>query len=543
MTAVTGAPRLIRLALRRDRILLPVWIVTVCGLAAGIVASVSGLYADGAERHTAAAFTAANPVSRVFDGPASGTDIGAMTAVEGYGMLSILVALMSAQAVVRHTRLDEETGRAELLGSAVVGRHARLSAALVAAAAADLVVGTAVAAVLAANGLDVTGALATGGALAGVGMVFAGVAAVTSQIFATARGANGAAGAVLGVAVLLRAIGDARGTVAPSGVELISAWPSWLSPIGWGQQVRPFHQDNVEVFGLFAALAVVLVAVSFVLTDHRDVGAGMIPVRGGPPVAPAALRTPVGLAWRLQRGILAGWAIGLVIVGAAFGAVGDSAREVMGISEQLEAALRSMAPDGDLVELFFTFTIGFLGIAAACYTVQALLRMRAEEVSGRLEAVLATATGRRRWLAGHAVIVALGTVGLLAVTGASGAVAYGAMTGRWSAGGDGLLVPALAQAPAALALGGMVVALFAMVPRWAPALSWAALGTSLVMGQLGALLELPQALLNISPFTHVPAMPAQPFETLPVAVLVAVAATAATAGVATFRRRDLAVRA
>jgi ABC-2 type transport system permease protein len=186
--------------------------------------------------------------------------------------------------------------------------------------------------------------------------------------------------------------------------------------------------------------------------------------------------------------------------------------------------------------------MGFVGIAAAGYTVQALLRMHAEEASGRLEPVLATATGRRRWLASHLLVVLAGTVGLLASAGAAAALAFAAVTGRWDAAG-GLMGGALAQVPAALALGGLVVAAFALVPRRAPALAWTALAVSLVMGQLGALLQLPQPALNLSPFTHVPAVPAQPLEVLPVAVLLAVAVAATLAGAVAFRRRDLALEA
>ena len=43
----------------------------------------------------------------------------------GYVTLAILAAVMSALTVVRHTRQNEETGRAELLGAGVVGRSPR----------------------------------------------------------------------------------------------------------------------------------------------------------------------------------------------------------------------------------------------------------------------------------------------------------------------------------------------------------------------------------------------------------------------------------
>ena len=124
MTAWTGTPRLVRLALRRDRVRLPVWIVAICGLIAAVIAAETSIYQDAAQRAAGAAFSADNIMSRFADGPASGTSLGAMSIVESYLVLAIFVALMSAQAVVRHTRLDEETGRAELIESSVVGRHA-----------------------------------------------------------------------------------------------------------------------------------------------------------------------------------------------------------------------------------------------------------------------------------------------------------------------------------------------------------------------------------------------------------------------------------
>lgn len=202
-----------------------------------------------------------------------------------------------------------------------------------------------------------------------------------------------------------------------------------------------------------------------------------------------------------------------------------------------------MAPEGGLVDLYFAVVAGFPGIAAAGYTVQALLRMRAEEATGRLEPVLATALGRTRWLASHVVIAVGGTTAVLAATGLAGGLVYGASTGRWATGLGGLLAGALVQTPAALALGGFVVAAFGLVPRWAVGLAWAALAVSLVMGQLGQLLGLPQPVLNLSPFSHVPQVPAGSVTVLPLAVLLGVAVALGAVGVTTFRRRDLAIAA
>jgi ABC-2 type transport system permease protein len=542
MSVFTGTGRLLRLALRRDRILLPVWVVVLVGLLAGIASTLTALYASEAERVAAAAFTAATAAARIFDGPASGTSIGAMTMVEAYGVLAILTALMSAQAVVRHTRQDEETGRAELLGAAVVGHYARLTAALSVAFLANLALAAGMTLVLVGYGLPASGSIVSGAAFGAVGVTFAAIAAVTAQVAQSQRAANGLAGAILGVAFLLRAIGDVLGEVAPSGVELISAWPSWLSPIGWGQQVRPFHQDNLDVFVLFGLLTLVLIGIAFVLTEHRDVGSGMLPQRPGPAEAGVGLRSPLGLAWRLQRGVLLAWAVGITVMAVAFGSVGDSVDEILTSNEQLQQAMGALSADGALRDLFFVFMMGFVGLAATGFTVQALLRARAEEVDGRLEPLLATPVSRHRWLAGHVGIAVAGTVTLFCLAGLGAGLSYGVATGGdFGTGLRGMGGAALAQAPAALALGGFVVAAFALLPRWAIVLGWGALAASLVMGQLGAMLDLPQAVLNISPFTHVPLVPAEPFTLLPVVLLLGAATLLGGLAFAVFRRRDLSI--
>ena len=537
-----GTRRLIRLAARRDRIVLPVWIASIVGIAWMVIGTYEATVGVEAERISTATFAAGNPMARMFDGPAAGYDLGAMVMVECYQVLATRAALMSAQAVVRHTRQDEETGRAELIGSAVVGRHARLTAALVVALAANVVLGGALAGVLAGAGFTGVRALVAGVSVAGMGWAFAGVAAIGAQVFSTARGANAVAGIGLGVAFLVRAVGDLLGDVAPNGVAVISAWPSWLSPIGWGQQMRPFYQDRWWIAGLFVALTVVLVAVAVELERRRDVGPGMVPARSGPAYAAPGLRTAAGLAWRLQRGVFLTWLIGLVVMGAALGPMGESASDLIGENQQMLALLERLSPGADVVDLYFAFSMAIFGVAAAGYTVQALLRMRAEEVTGRLEPVLATATGRRQWLAGHVLIATAGTTVILALTGVASGLTYGAAAGDWSAMSDPLS-GALVQLPAALALGGFVVALFGLLPHLSGPLAWASLALALVVGQLGSLLDLPQWALDISPFTHVPLVPADPFTVTPIIWLTVTALALGALGFAAFRRRDLAIGA
>lgn len=541
MNGFTGTPRLTRLAVRRDRVKLLVWLVAVPGVGAAVMQSVVSIYATEQDRLLYATSSAASVVARAFNGPASGPSLGAVVNAEAYTSLAVLAALLSTFAVVRHTRQNEETGRAELLGSAVVGRYAPLTAALLSTVAANLLSGLLLAAVLVGGDLPVAGSVALAAAIAGIGIAFAAVAALAAQVSGTARGANGLAAAAVGLAFLLRAAGDAWGEVSVDGLRVTSAWPSWLSPFGWANQVRPYDADRWWVLGVTAAFTVAAVGLAFLLTTRRDLGSGLLAVRRGPAGASAALLSPVGLAWRLQRGVLLGWAVGVAVMGLAMGSVGNEMESFVGENETATELIAQLGGTDRLVDAFLGAMMGMFALAVGGYATQAVLRLRGEEAAGTVEGVLATAVSRPRWLLSHLACAAFGTVGLLALAGAATGLGYGLVADDVPGQLGRLTVAGLVQAPAALVLAGLAVVLFGLLPRWSVALSWTALLLCVLFGQLGALLELPRSVLNVSPFTHLPVVPAEDPAAAPLVVLSLVAVGLLGAGLAAFRRRDLAI--
>ncbi len=538
MSALAGTAALARLALRRDRVQLPVWILATTAATAATAASVGDLYGTEQERVAYATATSASVVARAFNGPLAGTSLGSVTLAESFTLLAVLVPLMSIFAVVRHTRQNEETGRAELLGSAVVGRHAALAAALVVVAGANVALAVLLVLTLVATGLPVAGSLLAGAAVGGAGVAFAGVAALAAQVVESARGANGLATATLGVAFLLRAVGDASGEVR-SGVEATSAWPSWLSPLGWITLARPYEQARWPVLVLPALLVLVAVTAAGWLNAHRDLGTGLLAVRPGPATAGRALLGPLGLAWRLQRGVLLGWAVGVVVLGVAMGAVSDEVDDFAAGNAQMAELIAQLGGSGGLTDAYLAAMMGLFGLAVAGYAVQALLRMRAEETGGALEAVLATGVSRLRWMGSHIACAVGGTLALLVLAGASTGAGHGMVAGDLAGKVARMIGAALAQAPATLVLAGFAVAVVGLWPRWAAALSWAALAVCLMLGQIGELLGLPQAVLDVSPFTHVPPVPSADVTVSPLVALLAVGAALGAAGMGAFRRRDV----
>jgi ABC-2 type transport system permease protein len=536
---VSGTVALIRLALRRDRFRLPAYVLGLAVLWAGMLAAEDAQPYQALVEETE--IFVHTPAVRIF-GVASGVSVGATVLIRGFVVLAVLAALMSVQAVVRHTRQNEETGRAELVRAAVVGRYATLAAALVVTVGADIALAGALALAGLATGQPAAGSLAAGASVGAFGIVFAGVAAVTVQLSSSARGAAGLAAAALGVAFLISGVGNMLGTADPRGLRLDSAWPAWLSPMGWGQQMRPYGGDHWWPLALSGVAFVVLVCLAGALATRRDLGRGILAERRGRDEAASALLSPLGIVWRLQRGALLAWALGMLGFGLVFGAIID---DVAGSSSATTEWYARMGGSDVILDAYRASAIEMAAMAVAVYVVQMLLRLRVEEADGRLEPLLATAVSRPRWVMSHVLNAALGALALLLVFAAGMGLAAGAVLGDLPAQVRDMLAAAAVQLPGIMVVGAVVVAVTAFLPRWAATISWTAVIVFILLGPLfgAATLQLPGWAQDLSPFTHVPKVPAADVTAVPILALVAVAAALAAAGLAWFRRRDLALPA
>lgn len=540
MNALTGTAALTRLAARRDRIALPAWVLGLAAFLAGTTAMWAEALADPADLAQDVRLAASNPGIRLL-GLASGANLGGYALIRDYLLLAALAALMSTFAVVRHTRQSEETGRAEIIGAAAVGRHANLAAALIVTVAANAALAVMLGLAMLVTGQPVAGSFAAGASIAAVGVAFAGVAAVTSQLTTSTRAASGLSAAVLGVAFLTAGVGNLAGHTDASGLRVYSAWPAWLSPIGWGQQMRPFDGDHWWLLAPTAALFAACTAAAAMLSTRRDFGHGMLPQRRGRTRAGRALPTPLGLTWRLQRGTLLGWAIAMGGFGLIMGGLVGQVEDATGSGRDWYARVGG---SDQILDAYRASVLQMAGIAVAIYTVQVLLRMRSEEARGQLEPVLATAVSRPRWLAGHAGNALLGATALLLLFATGAGLAAGAVLGD-PAGELGTLIPAsLVQLPGIFVLGAAVIAMVGLLPRVAAAASWALLMASILLGPLfGPDLDIPQWALNLSPFTHIPKAPAVTVTAGPLLALTGVVAALALTSLASLGRRNLALPA
>jgi ABC-2 type transport system permease protein len=524
-----GTATLVRFLLRRDRVRLPAW---AGGLGLFVVYLTVALPAVAATEEDLAATTQLfqDPVGRLLVGPGYGLDAPTYERLvaNGYGLyLLILTALMSILLVVRHTRAEEQSGRAELVRANVVGRRAVLTAVMVVAVVTNLVVSAVIAlTMVGVGGYALEGSLLLAAALAAVGLAFAGIAAVTVQLSEYPRAATGSASAVLGLAFLLRAVGD----LAQEGRNALS----WASPLAWGQQTAPFVLDRWWPLLLPVALALATTGVAHAVSTRRDLGASLVAVRPGAAEAPRWLGTPVGLAFRLQRGAMLGWGVGLAVTGLTLGAYADAMLTAMG---DLPEAFVELFGAEDLLAGYLAYMAAFMGYLAAAYAVAAVQGWRSEETAGRAEPVLATPVGRVRWLAANLGVVAAGVVAVLLTAGVATGVGAAIVTGDAGHLGD-LTVAHLNQVPAVLVVVALAVLLFGLAPRFV-GLAWVLVGYALVVGTFGEMLDLPDAASALSPFEHTAEVPLEPVAFAPLAALVGLALAATAVGAVAYRRRGI----
>ncbi|MER7043953.1 ABC transporter permease [Streptomyces jumonjinensis] len=521
---LAGTGALLRLALRRDRIMTPVWVLALSATLISGVGSIQALYGTAAERADLVRSLASDGSLRAMIGPVFDDSLGALVAWRLGGFAAIGAAVMSLVIVVRHTREEEETGRQELLSSAMVGRRAPLTAALLAALAADAALALIIALGLAGPTGSATGALALGLAIGLVGLLFACLAAVTAQLTESARQAKGLAAAALGAAYALRAAGD-------SSADDGSAVPTWLSPLGWAANVRPYAHERWWVLLLLTAAVLAQGAAAYALAGRRDVGMSFLPARPGP--AEGRIATAAALAWRLQRGAVLGWAAAFLAAGIALGSMAGGVADLVGENEGTREIFERMGGQSELTDAFLAAMTGLFGMVAALFTAASVLRLHGEETSQRAEPVLAGAVGRLGWAAGHLLIAFGGSAAILLCAGLGLALGHGADFGP-------VMGAVLLQIPAVWLLGGVTTALWGALPKAATA-SWAVVGLCLAIGWIGPALNLPETVLELSPFGHLPKLPGGTMEWEPVLILSALTAALLTAGLLALRRRDLRV--
>lgn len=526
-SAFTGTLGLLRLCLRRDRIVLPLWVLLLSvPLGPVYMGSVEEVYPTAAIRGAAVAMIEANPAMRALYGNIYNDSLGAV-GIWKAGIFHTLIAVAVILTVIRHTRAEEETGRAELIESTVVGRYAGLTAALLLAFGASITTGVIGVASLLATPVPASGSVAFGLALACSGVVFTAVAAVAAQLSVSARTAREIGFGILGLAFVLRAVGDAS-----------SGALSWLSPLGWSLQVRPYAGDRWWVLLLHLGTAVVLTVSAYLLLRRRDLGSGMITERPGAPAASRALSGVFGLSWRLHRGSLLAWTIGLGLYGALAGSIVHSIGDQLGDNPTIHNVVNRLGGTQVLEDAFIAIVFTMMAVAAAAQAISATLRPHQEETAQHGETIMAGAVGRIRWVISHLFFAMTGSAAAILTAGFVTGLSYGIAVGDIGGKLRTVLAVAANQLPAIWMLAAVTVGLFGLLPRFTP-VAWGVLVAFVATYLLGSIAGFPHWLLDLVPFVHTQRSPGESFRVEPMMWLLLIDSALIAVGLAGFRRRDL----
>ncbi|MFD0852695.1 ABC transporter permease, partial [Actinomadura adrarensis] len=122
---IAGTGTLLRFLLRRERSTLPWWLLGITFLFAFQSTGSQNLYDTPQELAELRETMGANAAVVAMSGPVELLEtIGGEVLFEIFAFMAIIAALMNMFLVGRNTRTEEETGRAELIRSARIGRRA-----------------------------------------------------------------------------------------------------------------------------------------------------------------------------------------------------------------------------------------------------------------------------------------------------------------------------------------------------------------------------------------------------------------------------------
>lgn len=528
---LTGTHALLRALIRLDRLRLPLWVLGIGAMSFYVANAVQAIVSDERELVQMASIFA-DPVGRLMTGPAFGMDepTFARFYAAGYVLfIYLLTALMSIFTVVRHTRAEEQAGRAELLRANVLGRHASLTAALLLVMLANLLAAGLVLAGALSGGFPLPGSILVAGSGAAVGFFFAAAAAVAAQLTESSRSASALAGGILGASYLIRMVGDLG---APGGTAL-----SWFSPLGWSQQTAPYVEDQWWPLILPLLFGVMGLVLAFALNSRRDLGAGLLPPRAGSARAPAWLSTALGISAHTLLGMLRGWGAALILSGALFGSYAQTMVET---AADLPEQFRRVFTGESVMLGFLAYISIFLAILVAAAGVSGVRLLRGEELSGRAELMLSAPLSRTRWLCAHVLVLLTGLSLILILLGLATATAA-AMVLEEESGARfrDVALASLHQAPAVLAVLGIVVAAFGWAPRLVGVLGWSLIGYAAFMTNFGRLLELPEILHRFNIFGYLAQYPVEPVEWAPVVLLSGLGVLGIILGLTGWRHRQI----
>ncbi|MCL2442275.1 MAG: hypothetical protein FWD13_02285 [Treponema sp.] len=534
---------LVRFMLRRERVVSSVWIILLVMFSIILAPGITTMFPDQGVRDNFAV-QLNNPIMVSMMGPIFGIENYSVGAMYGGMMLLwyvIAVAAMNIFLVVRHTRADEEGGRAEVVRSLPVGRLANIHATMITAVIINGILALLTGLGLAACGIESMGfwgSMLYGLASGVTGLIFAAITMLFCQLSSNASGAAGLSFLSIGIFYMVRAAGDLNGN------EILSC----LSPLGLVQRSQVYVENHIWPTLLLLLQTAGIMFAAYKLNSIRDLGQGFIAAKPGRKNASPALLSSFGLSCRLLRGMIIAWFIIMFMLGASYGSViGDIGTfiqdspeylAIIGVPVEMLEFMTDAQKEKIIIESFGTFITIMMTLICFVPVLNSVLRIRAEERDGRSEHVLARVVSRSNYLAGYVIIAFIASIIMQLATAVGLYMSTAAVTGDNNPFVFDTLIKAyLNFLPALWVMIGIAVVFIGVFPKATGAI-WGYYGFVCFTSFLGPMVFPENSwIFKLSPMTYIPE---QPFENMtPLIVLTIVAIVFIIKGFVFYRKRDM----
>ncbi len=526
---IAGTGKLLKLYLRRDLILLPIWILLPIIVIAGQMSFVKAM----PDWQVFIAELSASPVTSALLGPVVPLSIEGAILWRGLLQASIAVMIGAALTMIRHTRTDEASGRNELILGRPVGRYANLSAALVLSCGGSLLAGFLIVAFLMGNGFAGSGSLVAGLTLVASGCVFAGVGGLCAQIFAHSGSARGAIFGLYGLTMVAMVLNNMGGGA--------TYW-AWLAPEAWFRITVPFGENHVWPLLVFIVLSALPIIFSYMLLVRRDMGAGLIAPKQGSAEASPRFNSSLALAWRQQKGGILVWAIGMAWLGGMMGmGTPNISVAISSTFAHMDTSWASAIAKLGNQEGFIAILIYILGLMAglSVFAITTIQRLRQEEKEHYAEMVLSRPVSRFKWMGSYLTVAFAGSALILLALGTATGLGWSIVAGEFSHF-PRVLGMSLSKIPSVWIIIGIAALLYGWLPRIASVLSWLILGAFIFTEMLWEVGIVGWSAMQWTPFAYAHYIfPIHELPIVPLIVLTVIATALTWLGVIGFKRRSL----
>ncbi|GGA71184.1 ABC transporter permease [Ornithinibacillus halotolerans] len=520
------------LYVKRDWKKIIIWILGVGLFSAGFVPAFVEI---GKGQGIAAMYeTLKNPAMIAMVGPtpaesAQDYTLGAMYAHEMLLFCGLIAMIISALHVVSHTRKEEDLGVTELLRSFQIGRQANSLAVMAEVFLINVILAGFITGVMVSFGADTItaeGSLLFGASIGFAGVLGAAIALVMSQLIPVSSGATGSALGIIGLLYIIRA-----------GTDISNVSLSMLNPFGWTYLTYPFTENNWHLLGFILLFSILLVVIAFALEGARDMGAGYLPVREGRAHAKKSLLSVRGLFIKINKGVIIGWSIAFVLMGASYGSIYGDMQAFLSSNEMMK---QMFTHAGTTIEESFTATITMVMMGlVAILPIAVVNKLYAEEHRLHLSQLFATKVSRSQFYWTTIILaIVTGVVGTVLASGSLGATAISTIGDSDTMGFSEFLTAGFNFLPSVL----FFIGLAAMALGWAPKLGklvYIYLVYSFLLNYFSNILDLPEWLFKTAVQSWIPQMPMEEFDALIFFTLTIISIALLFIGHIGYRRRDL----